>query len=473
MAILAVVVSFFLVLAVKNIAPFGATIEYHIDLDKSGGRSLPSPLVPSSFLGVDESGAVYQVPQTLMKSDVVTFDLKTPYRNLKSAEVKIRFRGDPPELLMGIRGDPSSKYVFLPVNNRSLNKLGWNRLEDEGITLFQKEAKYSDLKQFLSHPPMPGNNEVENPTIATYYFDMPQPHPALDPNRIDSGSEVKVPLTGNIVFYTYVDKKPLRVSFDKRETNSEIGFDDVFINVYKDSTLVWGTRIPDDGDDRANGISSEPKVVDFAIPNLVEGVYRVELISNKDVIVENLRTDQGYLVFADEINLVNLESFGLGPSKPISVFTNTDELYAWTENRESIHTTVSGGNMSLTLEEEKKKYLLDLPPGLNEVKIDKGGVVLSSKGNFFSFSKESFFNPFPLKLEEYNEALLSTDLSYIVTSYSMPVSEGDWLVKELKFNLDGMEIVDGKLNCVLLAPNLSKMDGEITLGSIDIVLKKD
>lgn len=129
--------------------------------------------------------------------------------------------------------------------------------------------------------------------------------------------------------------------------------------------------------------------------------------------------------------------------------------------------------MSLTLEEEKKKYLLDLPPGLNEVKIDKGGVVLSSKGNFFSFSKESFFNPFPLKLEEYNEALLSTDLSYIVTSYSMPVSEGDWLVKELKFNLDGMEIVDGKLNCVLLAPNLSKMDGEITLGSIDIVLKKD
>jgi hypothetical protein len=467
------VIAFFTVLVFKNVAPFGATVEYQIDLQEGGNKALPSPITPSAELGVSGNGVEYQVPETKMTVDMLTFDLEVPYTDLDTAEVQVQYRGDPSELLFGVRGGPESQYAYMPVHNKSLNQLNWDRIEGDQVTLFERSRDYETVDDFIAAPPMPSPTEPDYARIASYHYEVPQPRPDIDSSKVDAGTAIDATLRGPHKFYIYVGNKPLQISLIKQELNWDEGPDPLDIQVFSSEELIWATNVPDDGDERESRAISAPRKVEFTLPGLSEGVYRVDLLCNEDVVIEGLSTSQRYLSFIDGVFIADHELYELGPSKPVAVYTNAQELNAWTWHPEAFQTLNANGNQSLTVDKEGQKFLWNLSPGLNEIRTEMGDIILLSKGSSFSFSRDSFFDPFPVKLVAYNESLLFTDIRYIIAAYSVPEAEGEWLTQKIAFDLRDVEIVDNKLRCALLAPNLAQKDGEIVLGSIDIILQKD
>ena len=361
---------------------------------------------------------------------------------------------------------------MVPVNNSTLNGLAWNRLEGSGLVLYQKGSEYASVEGFLADPPLSPPGEPKYPRVATYYCDMPQPEPEVDPARVDEGTAIASSLLGYQTLFTYVGEKPLHISLVKRELNRLAGKDGLDVQVLKGDELVWATNVPDDKDEGESWAVSAPQEVDFSLPGLESGVYMIRLLCGDDVVIENLRSDQEYLCVADQVTLADHELFGLGASRPSTLFTDAEDLEVWTKYPEAFQAVDAGGAASVSVDEEGIKSLLPLSPGIKEVHTEMGGITLRSKGSFFSFSRESLFDPQPVKTEEYSEATLSTDISFILTSYASPRKEGDWSVQEFVLDLTGMEFAGGKLKCSLLAPNLSRSQGEIVLGSIDITLEK-
>lgn len=477
MLITLAVIVLFLVLIFKNVAPFGASVEYHIDLETGvGDKALPSPLEPSAALGVDENGVAYQVPQSMMTSDLLTFELEIPYENFDTAELTIRYQGDPEEFLFGLRGDKESEYRYKPIHNRSLNELDWFNTEDAGITLWERQEDYASVEEFISDPLVTSSEdgqEAGRALVASYYYEVEQPYPEIDASGIDSGTRVGSLLRGLHVFYTVVGVEPLSFSFDKRELNWKEGPDPLGVFVYSGSELIWSTSIPDDGDEFESGVISPAVEFDLTLPDLPEGVYRIELFCDTDVIIENLRATQGYLSFVDKIFVADHELYEIAPSRPQTVFTNAEALYVWTWHPEAYQTIGVDGEEEIVMEEAGIKTFALLPYGVKELRMEMGDLSFLSKESSFAFSRASFFDPYPVKVKEYSREILYSDIEYVIADYTVPDEEGEWLTRKLTFDLEDMEIEDNKLRCTLWAPNLAVLDGEIVLGSLDIKLQKD
>lgn len=467
--VLAVIV-FFSVLIFKNVAPYGARVEYTIIFGE-GGKGQPAPLTPSTALGNGEDGSFYELPEVKMTTDLVTFDLETPYDDLDTAEVSIRYKGNPSELLMGVTEKPDKPYLYKPVHNRSLNDLPWDVVAEGPLTLFQKSVDYASIGEFIAQPPLPAPGEPDYVRVAEYYYEIPQPMPDIDTSRTDAGTRVAVPLRGAHSFYIYIDGTG-EVALNKVELNRSEGPDPLEIVLYRDTQPVWATNIPDDGEESANGVMSASTETGFVLEGLEAGVYRVDLVCDDDVLIEDLASAQGYVSFIDKVSIADSELYGLAPSQPVIVYSNAQELNVYTDHPEAFQVLTAEDGSTLVVDEVDRSKLWFFQPGLHEIRMDAGGLTLASKGSCFAFTQEAFFDPFPLKVEEYSETLLLTDIAYIVGEYSIPSEDGDWLTRDLYFDLRGMEIEDGRLRFSLLSPALQQKGGQIVLGSITISLKE-
>ncbi len=455
-----------------NLAPWGARLEYHIDLRQGEKDALPSPLVPGTSLGSGEDGSVYEIPEMIMETDRVNFNLDVPYEKVRSARVEIEYRGDPKELLLGVSGSKDSPFIYKPVHNRVLNGLAWNRVTEGPLSLFQKAENYDSVGDFLADPPLPGLNEKDYPRIATYYFDMPQPVPGTLPSESAGGIDLPVSLRGQHSFYILVEEGSIELSLVKHELNWSEGPDDLDVLVYKGTSLKWGAKYPDDGDEMESGALSVPQRCDIFLDGLDSGVYRVDLVCGFDVIVDGIHSEQDHVVFADSVYLADHELYGLGPSRPVTLFTDAEELKVHTMHGEALQTLRAEGGGDLAIDQIEQHFGWSLPPGIKRVDTECGDVVLLSKGSLFAFSADSFFDPFPVKVEEYNEGLLMSDIEYIVADYVLPEDDGAWKRRELFFDLSELAIEEKKLRCSLFSPGLSQANGEIAIGRIDVVLEK-
>jgi hypothetical protein len=471
MVIILAAMVFLAVLVFKNAAPFGASVEYHIDFKEGVNRSLPKPLTPSTALGVETEGSLYELPEVKMTTDMATFELDVPYEHIDSAEVTIEYGGDPDELLFGMAAG-NEPYSYKPVNNRSLNQLAWDRVEEDRQTLFQKSGDYETISEFLLEPPLPASGEQDYPRVAGYYSTVPQPDLGLDPSLINAGTTVDAALRGPHSLYVYVGSEPLRLSFSKKELNWEKGPDPLDVSVIAGTETVWATNVPDDGIEDGNRQSFMPQDVEFTVEGLQEGVYRIDLVCGYDVIIEGLESAQGYLSFVGQVYDADNELYGTGPTRPVTIYTEEREVTAWTWHEEAFQTLDANGELFLELNSTEARFPWGLPPGLNEIHGEKGGFGLMAVGGIFSFSRERYFDPFPLETTAYDEDLLLTDIEYILADYILPTQVGDWLTREISFDLEDVVISDNKLKCALSAPGLQKAGGEILLGSITIRLEK-
>jgi len=463
------------ILLYKNIAPFGAMVTYRVDLEHNPERfTVPASLTPSAALGKDKNGIYYQIPQQKMTTDQVTFDLTVPYERFSTAEVKVKYQGDPEEFLVGVRSFSSGQLISMPLYNKSLNELSWDKVEDGRLTLFQRTKKFKTIDGFVAAPHIfPWSKETNKKVahVATYYCDFAQQYD-IDMDTINDGTVVDASLRGPHGFYTYVKDEPLKIILAKQDINWYEGADPLDINIYSGDRLIYSQNIPDDGNVSKNQKPLESQRVEVNVPNLKEGVYKIVLDCECDVIIKNIASRQKYLCFERKLFLADHKMYKIGPTKSNIVYTNGKKLAAETYHGASLQTLELNDEQELVISEEHEEFSMNLSKDINKIESEKSDVVLYAEDGYFAFSKDSLFDPFPIKVVPYSKDLVLSNIDYILAEYTIPQKEKGWLVNTAVIDLSHMEAKDNKLNFVLYAPGLVKRGEEIVLGSIEITLKK-
>ena len=461
----------------KNVAPFGATVTYEVNLgEDSDAIALPAPLMPSSTLGKDETGAYYQVAQQKMTTDQVTISCRVPYENLASAEVKIKYQGDPDELIVGVRdSDTWQLEAAAPIHNKSLNELPWYKVEYANQTLFQRENVFQTVDGFLvsQHADLLRDDNGETVSnIATYYHDYIQRSaPDIDMARVNDGTVVDDSLRGHHSFSVFVGDRPLEFAFTKQDINWYKDPDPLDINIYLGTELIYSQNVPDDGD---SSDSHKPQVsqhVEISVPDLEEGVYEVYLDCGNDVIIKDLTSRQKYLCFDGRLFLAGHELYKIEPTKSSVVYTNGKTLDVTTCHPVALQTLSLGHEQELLVDKVDEIFTCELSQEITEIIIEKGSITLSTEDGSFAFSRSSLFTL--VDFVPYSKDIFLPDIDYVITGYTIPQEENDCMVNTIALDLSSVKAKDNKLNFTLEAPGLEERREEIVLDSIEITLQKN
>jgi len=473
-----VAVTVFAVLIYKNVAPFGATIIYKIDLDEgSENITIPTPLTPSTLLGRNGKGTYYRIRQQKMLTDQVAFDLKVPYARWDKVEVKIRYQGDPEELLVGfndpaIRDPANGHYAVKPIHNKSLNSLDWSRVESNHLTLFQWKRRFANINDFIANSGISlHNKDTAKQNIATYYYEFSQ-QPKIETGKANDGAEVDASLRGSHIFYVYLKGVPLEFSFTKQDINWYEGADPLNVGVYSGARLVHSQSVPDDGDAASSYKTFKSQKIKVHVPNLKEGVCKVVLDCGMDVVIKGLKSRQKYLSFEGKLFLADHELYRMEATRASTLYTNAKKLDAISWHKPALQTLQINNRQSLVLNKQNKSFSLSLTRGKSKIVTEKGDIILSSEGGYFAFSEDSLFDPVPFKTVPYSKDLLPYNIDYIMAGYTVPKRKGAWRTNSVILDLSGVKIKDNKLGFVLSSPGLVQRGEEIVLGSVEITLTK-
>src|SRR3989338_55741 len=118
---------------------FGATVSYQFNsmmdrdkLSKIDGAQEASTFNPSQQ-------GILQIPQQVIRQDIVTFNLKLITKPIEGVWVNLKFKGNPKEIKLGVRGSEKENYQYLPLYNRILDSLTWHQTENGDVVFSQRE----------------------------------------------------------------------------------------------------------------------------------------------------------------------------------------------------------------------------------------------------------------------------------------------------------------------------------------------
>ncbi len=444
--------------------------KYEIDFQKGSRYGMqPFPISSENIIGEDGVGSIYQFAKQEMTSEKVFFDLKTQYQNLEKIDVRVRYRGNPKELFLGLQQSDSAQYLYLPIHNRDLNDLDWDVIEENGLMLFQRQKVYNDISSFIDDAiamqKAPSSDESA-PRIASYNYEVSSPPGGIEEEKINEGSIVDATLRGKHTFYVYIKGKPMHFTFDRQDMNWDVGEDSLEIKVSHQGTLLYSRYVFDDGDATASKIPAQPQSESVYLDGLQEGVYKVELTCGNDVAISNIRSEQKYLIFPGSVFIVNNhDAYPMFEDKSMSVFLDGANLLMAIYHPESRQTVKVDGNI-VRINDETQQYQVDIPDGLHQIDLQKGDITLRSEGGMFSFAEDSLFGYAPLKTVAFDSTTLD-NVDYVLAGYDKPKENDGWLEARLEIDASNLRVADGRIGLAFYAP---KVSAPIELGDVEIVV---
>lgn len=425
-------------------------IFYTHDLERD--HSFISDITPAERVEIEDG-------QARIMGDPAYFTLRVP-RPFRIATVILRYKF-PSEKLdimeLGILADSLNwRYRTKPVENKMIDHLSlvWNRIEEDGSLLLQRENKYDSLEEFMNTPP-------SGEEIALYNYDWDKKYslPGYEPDQ--ENSSIRAPLRGSYQFYTYIKEEPLNVEFKFWDINENEEKDDFTINLYYEDKLISSKDVQGDGIEEDTGEINILGQAGFDIQDLAEGVYRIEVAANDDIITERIDSQQSKISFRGNLKLAKTDILkgDFEGVYPLKLYTDGLEVHAKTihpSSRQSL--SINEDRQVLNIEETYKKFSQEIEPGAGKksnIGIEKSGLILNSDG-VFSFTADSLFNPGFKKLRSARS--LTDNINYILADYQSGEKDNGWQVKEIKFDLGSAYSEDNKYKFLVSVPGLENDD---------------
>lgn len=419
----------------------------------------------------DDQGNYWQQ----IKDEPVYFDVRLP-RHFDKAEVTINYKNlDQSVFELGVLADKKNWIFDLkPVFNITLDKLfadklNWSRLQENSIVLFQKDQRYQKIEEFLNNPPSPEkvasyNYKLENKFILPNYFVR------------NKGIEINKSLRGSHRLLTYIKNETLDFNFLIQDVNRHLGEDYLNIAVYDDSGDLLQTKfLKDDGNITDDGKLSEVKEININIPNLTEGLYRIELqANNDDIFIRQIKTSQYLLVFENLIYLADNVGYSdkyIDERKnPTKLYSNGFRFIAFTPHKEGIQSIGVGDEVLRILETHKDSEVVT-EFGNKYIVVPRNDVKLTTQG-LFSFTADSFFDPIPSSLK-YGQSFDEKKVKYVIANYQPPDTLSGGQKKTVVFDdLKKYYTEDDKLHFVLSLPAMQEGDEGILIDQIRVELTR-
>lgn len=436
-------------------------ISYVYNFDRQS--SFISKLSPDTRVGEIEDGS-----QKII-ADPVYFSLHTP-RKFNKAKLGIYYKSNDtarPIIETGVMVDKTIwRYDLKPVQNKIIDKLcsDWNTIQEDGLLFCQKENHFASIDEFLT-------STTSSDKIALYNYNLDRNFILTNYSTSTSEHIIDVPLQGAYQFYTYIKNETMDFEFSFVDINNNKDADRIDLNLYYNDLLIDTRHLDDDGNNMDDGKESELRKMKLRVFNLPEGVYKIELRVNDDIVTKQIKSRQKIISFINKINLVK------DGRENLNLYTDSQRLEATTIYPDNLQ-TLSIANTELAIKESYKQFSTVLEPsmatsGINQIILEKDGLTISGNG-MFSFSEEALINPKFKKVDE-NLDLTNNSVEYILANYRSPKDVNGWNYSEIDIDLTKAYRENRTYSFIISIPGLKidTLDDFIKIDRIDVDLEGD
>ena len=382
-----------------------------------------------------------------------------PHRSFETVEVEVWFKnhGVPIVELGGLANEQPEAYDLHPLQNLMIDKSSWVRLEQDGLVLLQRTPLFATVKDFLSNPPPRGE-------VSTYQYTLTTPYHLEGYEPSYTSQSLDLSLRGFHEFKTYIKNETLSLDLAYMDMNRDEGADGINAVVFaEDGRMVGEARADDDGnvgeDQKATGL----RHVVLSIPQLPEGVYKVEWRASRDIFLRTLTTSQSKLVFVNSLFLGDEVGYRETVS-PLTFWTEGKALAFSTRHAEGVQ-EVTIGAQSLSVTEPYKRFFAEVTEeGILPVTSPRRDVEIQTDAHV-AFAQDMYFNPDPVRLR-YNTDVDRLGVNYIIAEYTSPEVMGDWTIARVTFDADTLVLKDKTWKFVFSVTGVSETQTSLDIGRI-------
>lgn len=373
-----------------------------------------------------------------------------------SVDVAVEYRNNgQPVIELGALTDIfSGGYDLRPFENAIIDALDWPATTDGDARVLARNGDDID--------------DAERYQIATYHAELTEPYREIGYTPLGTTHTVDVSLRGYHKFATYIKGETFRMTIGLMDMNRTEGRDDAVLRVWNENgEPMLERRIDDDGitsDSQQN--SGVPVAVELTGDGWPEGVYTVELSGTSDIFWRSITTPQRYVTFINRVYIADDVGYRDGDHRTVFI-TNAKHVTFETFHADSAEEVVLGPYaVQLPASHEKVRYDVE-ERGLVEGSVDKGDVKMTGDG-LFAFSRDTFFNPYPVTMSAYTD-LDALNVDYVYTSYEPPTDLGDgWSSASATFFLDGVYQQDGAATFLLSVPGIEERGATVDVRRITL-----
>lgn len=424
-----------------GIVPSGKIV-YSYDFDKSS--DFISKLTPIERVEPSQNG------KQRIINDPVYFSLRTS-RSFSKAIVDFKYQNldseKQPIIEAGILVDNTIwRYELKPIENYIIDKLSanWNVIQADDIIFLQKNKKYQSIQEFKE-------GHVSMDKIATYNYDLNFDYVIDNYVKSDSVYEFNHGLRGSYQFLTYVKNEELSFEFLFKDINKNSDPDPIDVHFYFADKLIDVRHLDDDGVKIDSGDILEARSLNLSLSDLPEGVYKIEVRCNDDILTDAIKTKQSKISF---VNKIWLHNNGL---RDIDIYTDSSNLRLQTIYPDSLQIVAVEEN-NFNISETYKQFMGDITySSSTQVKLEKDGIVLAGDG-YFSFEKSQLFNPNSRKIN-INTDIEALGIEYVVAKYTPAQKNGDWKQAEIEFDLSQAYRENNKYSFLISIPGIDPSQG--------------
>ena len=400
----------------KDLALGGSLV---VKTDFKKFTSFVSLLVPEKRTEIKKEGVN-------IVAEPVYFDLALP-RDFSQTILQFTYQNENSSFIEVGANVGDTGWQLKPLENKILDNLNWAHLEEGGLILFQREPKYKSIHDFIFN--LPAIKE-----IATYNYDLNYDYKIADYKPADKFTQLNQAIDSSYKFLTYIKNEPLHFEFVLDGNGNEINEESTVLNIYNSQNENLKSFYPED-----NKIIAD-------LPDLAEGVYKLELTVPEMTITKTIKTKQQYLSFINQLNLL----------APADLTTESHNLYFLTFDNAGLQ-KIKLGKTELAIDNLGVKFEQNLEPGLKNLSIPKGNLQVTGKG-LFAFEPSQYFNPLTTKVIK-NTDFTKEKINYVLADYQLPTSKTGLKIKTVTFNLFDKSIKNGKLRFVISVPDLNSKSG--------------
>src|SRR3989344_2346075 len=439
-----------------------------------------------------------------LTSSLVYFNIPIA-RNSEYFNIDVRFQENLSEkgkFSLGAKDQKDWHYrynlVYSPTIEKLLEKYPYK--EKDGLILIQindEEPDY-DIDDFLNNPSnSPATRISTDQDIKIPSFKLADYKPSY--------CEINTALRGTQTFYVYI-KDNLDLYVEKRDlnwyNNNKTGDDFLEINLYDfDNNLISSKIIEDDKIKEAvsDKNSQDKQTGSMNILNLKEGVYKLQLKNNGDMLITKIKINQNKIILFNEVFLAQSSVYFNNFQKESKIYFKTPkeiQLTARTWHDVSYQTfKVNSQNVNINQVIIPANLTLNFPNNSDDLNLDENNsddnlnefnVLTSFKNDiiiqgprYFSFAKDSWFDPFTSGAIPFKEDIsyIENNADFVLVKYTPikyqennpsdednsnsennPNNESSWKTASTSFNLDDLYVKDGKLNMLFNTPNLNTIN---------------
>ncbi|NQV12655.1 hypothetical protein HQ524_04810 [Candidatus Uhrbacteria bacterium] len=401
----------------------------------------------------------------------------TPPGNYQTVDVSMWIDPkDQPVVELGATVNASAGQIDLrPIVHQTIDNLKWEQTRQGDLFFLQREHVYDNLSAFLDDPPSLSE-------IATYHYDLPeQDLVPRDWLRGSAARQSNVSLRGFHEFVAATDGRQFEMEVMYMDMNRNPGEEPVAIRVYQDGEVVGEVKADDDGDASSSNVALERKFLRVEAPGLSPGLIKVELNAGNDVYWRVVNTNVPKMTYSSNVHIGDEVGY-LDDARPVTLYTDAQHLTLFTRHAEGVQ-TVKVGNKEVEIAIPHERYNIENDSvGITKIVIPRGDLLVVTDGRI-AFSKDAFFNPFPVKLDDRTN-LDKLGVNYVVAEYKPTTSDRRWEVAETTFALANLEresatgdptakeLEEGSYRFVISLPRVADRDASIDVKKIEMTFKR-